>query len=258
MASINFLTLLTNPLFGAAPQKNIEIQSSKLQAFQFNETPQIQDRFLTNPLYQNFKSKVEIEQLAKSNPRIMQLLKENGIPLKVNIEALEALKAGHLKDTRIIAAKIASNLRVTTKQEISLKDIQLAAMLHDYGKVLIPKEILEKKGALTSEERKIMQLHAEFGYELLKQQGGINEEVLNLIKYHHQKPGGSGYPEITKNYEYDINAQILKVADMYSALTESRAYHKPYSKEEALNIIYKEVEAGAISQEVFDALKQSI
>ena len=56
-------------------------------------------------------------------------------------------------------------------------------MLHDYGKVLIPKEILNKKGALTPEEKQIMELHSEFGYELLKQQG-VKEEVLNLIKYH--------------------------------------------------------------------------
>ena len=143
------------------------------------------------------------------------------------------------------------------KHEINLSDIQQAAMLHDYGKVLIPKEILNKKGTLSTEERKIMELHAEFGYELLKQIG-VKEEVLNLIKYHHQKPDGSGYPKINQDFKHDINAQILEAADMYSALTEERPYHKAYSKEEALQIIYKEVENGIISQEVFDALKKSI
>ncbi len=143
------------------------------------------------------------------------------------------------------------------KHEINLKDIQDAAILHDIGKVLIPEKILNKKGALTPEEKKIMDAHSELSYELLKA-AGINENVLRLVKYHHQKPDGSGYPKAGSDFEFDVNAQILEVADMYSALTEDRVYHKACTKEEALAIIYKEVESGVISQEVFDALKKSV
>ena len=164
---------------------------------------------------------------------------------------------GHLTATRILAAKIYSALPQELKAKVNLPNLQEAAMLHDYGKVLIPKEILDKKGTLTSEEKKIMELHTEFGYELLKQQG-VKEDVLNLIKYHHQKPDGSGYPAINKDFEFNLSVQILEAADMYSALTVDRAYHKASSKDEALEIIYKEVEGGVISQEVFDALKKSV
>lgn len=164
---------------------------------------------------------------------------------------------GHLTATRIIAAKIYSALPAELKSEINLSDLQQAAMLHDYGKVLIPKEILNKEGSLTAEEKKIMELHSEFGYELLKQQG-INDNVLNLIKYHHQKPDGSGYPTIDEKFEYSTSSQILEAADMYSALTEERAYHKACTKNEALDIILNEVRRGTISQEVFDALKKSV
>ena len=136
------------------------------------------------------------------------------------------------------------------KYEINTEEIQQAAMLHDYGKVLIPKEILYKEGKLTLKERKIMDLHSEFGYQILKEKG-ISERVLNLIKQHHKKN------TTNDNKKLDIEVQILEVADMYSALTEDRAYHKAYSKEEALNIIYKEVEAGIISKKVYDALKKS-
>jgi len=164
---------------------------------------------------------------------------------------------GHLTATRIIAAKIYSALPADLKAEVNLSDLQQAAMLHDYGKVLIPKEILNKKGTLTDKEKKIMELHSEFGYELLKQQG-VNERVLKLIKYHHQKPDGSGYPEADTNFDYTLSAQILEAADIYSALTEDRPYHKAYSKDEALNIIHKEVESKNISEEVYIALKKSI
>lgn len=167
------------------------------------------------------------------------------------------MKNGHLTATRILAAKIYSALPEELKENVNLSNLQQAAMLHDYGKVLIPKEILNKNGALTPEEKQIMELHSEFGYELLRQQG-VNEDVLNLIKYHHQKPDGNGYPAIDNDFEYNISSQILEAADMYSALTEERAYHKASTKEEALEIIYEEVKKGIIRSEVFDALKKSL
>ena len=167
------------------------------------------------------------------------------------------MKNGHLTATRILAAKIYSMLPADLKEEVNLPNLQQAAMLHDYGKVLIPKEILNKKGVLTPEEKQIMELHSEFGYELLKQQG-VKEEVLNLIKYHHQKPDGSGYPSVGKEYENSISSQILEVADMYSALTEERAYHKASTSEEALKIIYEEVEKGFIDTKIYEALKKCV
>ena len=103
-----------------------------------------------------------------------------------------------------------------------------------------------------------MDLHSELGYELLKQQG-VKESVLMLIKYHHQNPDGSGYPAINDDFEYGISSQIITTADKYSALTENRCYReKACSKETALEIIYKDVESGLISKEVFDALKKSV
>lgn len=167
------------------------------------------------------------------------------------------MKNGHLTATRILVAKIYSLLPADLKKEVNLSDLQQAAMLHDYGKVLVPKEILNKKGVLTPEEKKIMELHSEFGYELLKQQG-VKDSVLNLIKYHHQKPDGSGYPFAGVDFEYSISSQILEAADMYSALTEERSYHQPYTKEKALEVIYKEVEAGNICNDVFNALKKCV
>ena len=257
MKPINLTTLFTTPLNNAALIQQTGFKGSGITTFRPGEIERSQDNFVSNPLYTNFEDAKSIEKAAKSNERIMQLLKENGIKLEVNTEELAALKKGHLSDARIIAAKIYSNLDESLKQNVNMKDIQQAAMLHDYGKVLIPKKILNKAGSLNPEENKIMQLHSELGYELLKQQG-VNHNVLNLIKYHHQKPDGNGYPAINNDFEYDINAQILHAADMYSALTENRCYHEACTKEEALDVMEKQIEAGAISQEVFEALKKSV
>ena len=259
MALVNLTTLFggINPLQNTNVAHTNSRGSEHISTFNFEGLEPSRDKFSTNPFKDNFKTKAEIEQLAKSNPRIMAILKEYNIPLEVNITALEHLKNGHLSDVRVLAAKIYSSLPEELKSEVNSTNLQQAAMLHDYGKVLIPKKILNKEHKLTSEEKNIMDLHSELGYELLKQQG-VNEEVLNLVKYHHQKPDGSGYPAIDNNIEYSISSQILTAADKYSALTEHRCYRKAYDKEKALQILQLDVEDGTISQEVFDALKKCL
>lgn len=215
------------------------------------------DSFSTNPLYDNFVDKNTLTQIAKSNPRIMELLKSNHIRLDVNIRALEKLKHGHLMDTRVTAAKIYSALPQNLKSEVNLMDLQQAAMLHDFGKVLIPDKILNKNGKLTDKEKEIMKLHSELGYELLKEQG-VNENVLNLVKYHHQTPDGNGYPEITNDFKPDISSQILAAADKYSALREKRSYKDAMTRDEALAVIQEDVTNGLIAPEVYKALKNSV
>lgn len=215
------------------------------------------DSFSTNPLYEKFGTKAEIEMSAKSNPRIRELLGEYNLPVNVNADELEALKSGHLKDTRIVAAQIYSSLPQEMKNKVNLSELQQAAMLHDYGKVLVPTSVLNKTGKLTDKEREIMQLHSEIGYELLKNKG-LSENTLNLVKYHHQTPDGNGYPSVGAEYSYGIDSQILNVADKYAALREKRSYKDAMSKEEALNIIKEDVENGLISEEVYNALVKAV
>ena len=215
------------------------------------------DSFSTNPMYNDFGTKSEIEAIAKTNPRIKEILKENKIPLQVNINELEKLKQGHLKNSRIIAAKMYSAMPEDMKKDVNLSDLQEATMLHDYGKVLIPKEILNKNSTLDIEEKQIMDLHSELGYELLKEKG-VRPNVLNLVKYHHQTPDGTGYPSVDNNFEYTTEMAMLAAADKYSALTENRSYKSAMPKDEALEIIQEDVDKGLIPQEVFDALKKSV
>lgn len=215
------------------------------------------DLFSSNPIYDNFVEKARLTQIAKSNPNLMSILKENKIPLKINIEELEKLKNGHLMDTRIVAAKMYSALPNEMKSEVNLPDLQQAAMLHDYGKVLIPEKILNKNGKLTADEKKIMDLHSELGYELLKSQG-VKPGVLNMVKYHHQTPSGNGYPSIKNDFTYTIPSQILATADKYSALREARSYKNAMSKEDALNLIRQDVDSGTIAEEIYHALEKAV
>lgn len=214
----------------------------------------IKDSFTTNPLYNTFDNKAQIEAAAKSNPRIMEILSTLGIPLKINMEELAKLQTGHMKDVRVNAAKIYSALPQELKSQVNSEDIQQAAMLHDIGKIFIPKEILNKSGALTPEERKIVEFHSELGYELLKSMGNVKPEVLALVKYHHQTANGGGYPREGENQGSDIAVQTMRAADIYSALRETRPYKKAKTSDEALAIMREDVESGKMSEDVYQAL----
>jgi len=215
------------------------------------------DSFTTNPLYEGVKNADKIENLARNNPKIKAIMDKYNLPIKANTQELSNLQKGHLKDTRIIVAKMYSALPEELKKEVDLKQIQEAAMLHDYGKVLIPQKILNKKDKLTELEREIIQQHSEIGYELL-QNIDIDEETLNLIKYHHQTPTGNGYPALDKSYKYGVENEMVSIADKYSALTENRAYKPAMSKEEALDVIKEDVAKGIFSQEIYSVLEKSV
>lgn len=221
-------------------------------------TPFGNDNFVTNPQSDRYGTKEEIIAAAKSNPRVMQILGEYNLPLKVNEKALDELKTGHLQETRLIAAKMYSQLPADLKSEVNLKDLQEAAMYHDYGKALIPDKILNKKDSLTDQEWAAMQQHSELGYELLKGKG-LSRHAMELIKYHHQTPDRTGYPSINGYYEYGLDSQILAAADKYSALTENRSYKQALSRDDALSIIAEEdIQKGIISQEVYNALAKVV
>lgn len=220
-------------------------------------SPLRKDGFVSNPLYDNLADISRIEYEAQNNPKIRTLLDKYNLPLKVNIKELEKLKDGHLKNTRLTAVGIYSNLPPYMRKEVNLKNLQEAAMMHDYGKVLIPDKILNKTSELNEKEREIMNLHSELSYELLKNRG-LDKNTLDLIKYHHQNPMKSGYPAVTDSYEHSLEAQILNAADEYTALREERSYKKAFSKEEAFEIIGQHVKDGLISEDIFNALKKAV
>lgn len=192
----------------------------------------------------------------QSNPKITQILKEMGTIPVLNMEELRKLQEGHATDTKRIVMEIAENLPPAMKARVNIKSLQDAAYLHDLGKVLIPKEVLNKPAKLTAEEQKIMHRHSELSYELLKNTN-LNPETLNLIRYHHQNANHNGYPTVDSNFNADINLQILTLADKFSALRENRVYKAPLSTKEALTIISKDVQDGNIHPFIFKALINS-
>ena len=178
-------------------------------------------------------------------------MSKNNLPVDLNMRELMELKQGHCRDSAEICGKIYKVLPPALKSQVNVKDLKDGAMLHDFGKVLIPPEILNKEGKLTEEEYNIMHLHSELGYQLLKN-SGLNEEVLSLIRYHHDNL------EDNKKFVPDINLQILNIADKYSALTENRVYKKALTPQQALGVIYNEVQKGNVHPMLYYSLVQAV
>lgn len=178
---------------------------------------------------------------------LLELLKKNNIPVKFNLNELKDLFQNHAKDTQQICSMIYNNLPKSLKLKVNLKDINDSALIHDIGKVLIPKNVLCKPGTLTPQEAKVMNLHSEIGYQILKD-CGLSEDVLRLVRHHHDK----------KVIPLDANLQILNLADMYSALTEKRVYKDAFSPKKALTIIQSYVKENNINPQIFNSLVKGI
>ena len=198
--------------------------------------------------------KTVVSQMIEKNPAVKSLLGEYKIKPTIDTKTLRELSGGHMNETCKVAMGIYSILSENYKQCISENTIKEASMLHDLGKVLIPSKILNKPARLNRKEREIMNIHSTLGYELLKTQN-INEETLDLVKYHHQNLSRSGYPALSsEHHPSDIGVQIISTADKYSALREARVYRRKLSRIESLLILYKEVREGKIHKDVYKAL----
>ncbi len=107
-----------------------------------------------------------------------------------------------------------------------LKEIYIAGLLHDYGKLLIPKTILEKKDRLTPEERKVIELHPAAGFLSLQRDTMLSERVVYAVLDHHEKPDGSGYGSRKMGDSITEYAKIISIADVYDAMASDRTYRK--------------------------------
>ena len=196
-----------------------------------------------------------VKNMLKKNPAVKQLLNKYKIKPSINTKTLKELAGGHMNETCNIAKGVYEILAGSCEPEIDEATVKEASMLHDLGKVLIPSKILNKPARLNKKEREIMNIHSTLGYELLKTQG-VREEILELVKYHHQNLNKSGYPEFEHEFSQNLplGMQIVSIADKYSALREARVYRRKLSRLESLLILYKEVREGKIHRSVYEAL----
>jgi putative nucleotidyltransferase with HDIG domain len=154
-----------------------------------------------------------------------------------NIESKDPYTRGHCERVAEYACALA--------REIGLEDLtmfwfRIGALLHDVGKIEVPTEILTKSGPLTAEERAIMERHAAAGAEMLRDIE-FPWDVLPMIRGHHERWDGKGYPDRLAGEAIPLTARVLCVADVFDALASDRPYRAAFTRDEALAIMQKDV-----------------
>ncbi|PLR80921.1 hypothetical protein CVD25_19685 [Bacillus canaveralius] len=159
------------------------------------------------------------------------------LELAVSIEEKDGYTVGHCERIKKLSMLVGETIGLKTNQ---LKCLNIAAFLHDVGKLRIPLDILQKPGKLTPEEWNIMKEHSLHGRKILEEIGlPFLKEAGKIVEQHHERYDGSGYPHGLKGDEISIEAAIIAVVDSYDAMTTERVYQKARTKEAALNELYQ-------------------
>ena len=149
------------------------------------------------------------------------------------LEAKDSYTKKHSENVMHYAVGIATTMKIAPKQ---LEIIRRAAMIHDIGKIGIPDAILSKPGKLKPRERTIIEQHPLVAVRILDKMTFLEQEIA-IVRHHHEKWNGQGYPDGLSNNSIPIGARIMAVADTFDALTSNRSYHNARSLNEAIEIL---------------------
>lgn len=187
-------------------------------------------------LFREVKARRELadvdRRLADLESQYLAIVREWG----ESIESADAYTQGHCTRVADFACRLAEAAGLPDED---LRWFRMGALLHDVGKVAVPEAVLKKPGRLTDEEFAIMKRHPDAGVDLLE---GIDFpwDVRPMIRHHHEKWGGGGYPHGLAGLEIPYSARILTVADVWDALTTTRSYRAAFGTDRALAIMDEE------------------
>ena len=156
------------------------------------------------------------------------------------IEAKDRTSERHLRRMRIYTVEIGRRLGLRPED---LEALEYAALLHDIGKLVVPESILSKPAGLSTEEFQIMSTHARVGAEILETTS-LPAGVVKMVRHHHERYDGSGYPDALIGLEIPLGARILAAVDTFEALTSQRAYRPGMSLRQAIS--YMQRNAGTL------------
>lgn len=174
--------------------------------------------------------------------------------LALSIEARDPYTRGHCDRLAKMSSRLGETLNLSGEDVTALRR---AGVVHDVGKIAVPDAILLKPGPLSAEEMEVVKKHPIVGEKIcapLK----IFRPVLPIIRHHHERYDGSGYPDHLRSAEIPLTARILQLADVYDALTTDRPYRKADKPEVALGIMDEEARRGWWDRDLLNAFREMI
>lgn len=158
--------------------------------------------------------------LAQANAHLERANLSFATALVATLDARDRYTAGHSAAVAIYARDIAHRLGLNESQQ---RLAHVCGLVHDIGKIGLPPGLLEKPGALTLDERRVMEQHSEIGERILAKVDDYSE-IANIVRHHHERIDGQGYPDGLHGADIPLVARIIAVADAYNAMTSDRPY----------------------------------
>jgi putative two-component system response regulator len=214
----------------------LQEQSDKLKAIELGA-----DDFLVKPI-----NKLELATRIKSLLRVKLLHDDLDNSENILFSLVQALEAkdfytrGHSERVSRLAVKIAAKMGLGERE---IEAIRKGGLLHDIGKIGVKESVLLKPGRLTDEEMAHVKTHTSLGAEICSPLKSL-EPCLPLIRSHHERMDGSGYPDGLAGEDIPIIARVTAVADAYDAMTTDRPYRKGMQRDAALSIFRDEMHSG--------------
>ncbi|TCW61145.1 HD-GYP domain-containing protein [Treponema sp. J25] len=218
----------------SSPQAKEELSSAKRQILSL---PEVLERSGAYKTYTNLIEKLSdiFETIAQGlsvnnrsidtiTDRLLELVRENSDQVVTYILAGEITSASLAKssvNTAILAAMIAEEMKIPN---VKILTITTGALLHDIGMLRVPREILEKKENLTTQELQRIQVHPLYGYKIIVKELLYSEEVGRIALQHHERWDGEGYPRRLSGEAIDIGARIVSVCDAFEAMVSEKPY----------------------------------
>lgn len=240
--------------------KGIEVQETVSTDIRNKAISTIKDSFQSINGLSPVNASYVLDQQSKA---IVSIVDELLLAVRGNVEILTILTDAYLFDEYLYQHSFQVTLySIAIARELgySAEDLRLigiGALLHDIGKLMVPKEILTKPERLTCEEFESMKQHTRYGFDLLRNLHSISLIVAHCAFQHHERIDGSGYPRGLVDFEIHPFAKIIGVADVFDAVTTSRVYREKMLPSQGLAIL--EAGAGTIyDARIVKALKRSV
>ncbi|MGM0603393.1 MAG: HD-GYP domain-containing protein [Bacillota bacterium] len=189
--------------------------------------------FVANTDLREQKNAFQTEVLRKSkqlNEYEKKMTKDIIFAITNLLDIYDVYTRNHLENVAVLSKLIAEKMKLSNQE---IKDAYWAGMVHDIGKLLIPLEILNKKGKLTNTEFDYVKKHSVWGSEALKNSRSL-KNISRYVLYHHERWDGRGYPDKLKGNQIPLISQIISVADAWDTMCSSRAYRDSLGEKKAV------------------------